>query len=469
MDKRSIFEKRSPRVLIVDDQQAMAEMLAEGLVDRGYDAVAFSSGRAALEELARRGAAAIVTDMRMPDLDGLELLAEVRKLPLAKPVPVIVMTAYGAIDSAVEAIRRGAFHYLAKPFKLDELVLFLERALQDTALRREADSLRTTLRERFGSQAVLGNSKSMRTALDVLERVSQSDVPILFLGETGTGKSLLARVLHAQSERKSGPFVAVNCAAIPEALLESELFGHVKGAFTGASADRPGLFAEADGGVLFLDEIAELAAPVQAKLLHVLEGHAVRPVGATREREVDVRILAATHRDLRARVRDGLFREDLLYRLDVVRVQVPPLRERLEDLPGLVERFLREALADAPRSPVRRVSPAALESMLSYRWPGNVRELQHQISRAVLLGRSEEIAPSDLTPEITAKASRVPSSALFETELIPVRELQKRYAAWATEKLGGHRSRAASALEVDGKTLSRWLSELPDPNPDATE
>jgi two-component system response regulator HydG len=191
MDKRSTRERRSERVLIVDDQQAMAEMLAEGLVDRGYDAVALSSGRAALQELAARGAAAIVTDMRMPDLDGLELLAEVRKLPLERPVPVIVMTAYGAIDSAVEAIRRGAFHYLAKPFKLDELVLFLERALQDTALRREAESLRTTLRDRFGAQAVLGKSESMRAARDVLERVSQSDVPILFLGETGTGKSLL--------------------------------------------------------------------------------------------------------------------------------------------------------------------------------------------------------------------------------------------------------------------------------------
>ncbi|MFO0756839.1 MAG: sigma-54 dependent transcriptional regulator, partial [Byssovorax sp.] len=299
-------EPTKPVVLVVDDEIQMAEMLADGLSDRGYMALAVASSEAAIARLDEEPVDALVTDLRMPQVDGLELLAASRRrIP---DLPVIVMTAYGAIDSAVESIHRGAFHYLTKPFKLDELVLFLGRALDDRRVRREASALRSTLRDRFSTAGVIGESKALRDVLEIVERVARADVPVLLTGETGTGKSLLARTLHAQSDRASGPFVTVNCASLPEPLLESELFGHVRGAFTGAAQDRPGLLVEASSGTLFLDEVAEMSPALQAKLLDVIERLRVRAVGATRERRVDVRIIAATHRDLAERARTGAFR-----------------------------------------------------------------------------------------------------------------------------------------------------------------
>ncbi len=443
------------RVLVVDDRVDMAEMLADGLCDQGYDAVAVSSGRDALARLENERVDALVTDLRMPDVDGLALLAASRKTAPGRPV--IVMTAYGAIDTAIESIRQGAYHYLTKPFRQEELLIFLGRALDETNVRREAAALRTTLRQTFSPAGVVAKSARMRDVLDVIERVAPSDVPVLLTGETGTGKGVLSRVLHAASGRSSGPFVALNCAAVPETLLESELFGHVKGAFTGATRDRPGLFAEADGGTILLDEIAELPLALQAKLLHVLEGGMVRPVGSSRERRVDVRVIAATHRDLRQRVVDGAFREDLLYRLDVVPVHVPPLREREEDIPELVETFLAEARSRHQRAVVQRLSPEALAMMLEYRWPGNVRELAHVIERVVLLGRKEEVEVGDLPP-----ALREPPAVTWPggtRDVIPVRELQRQYARWALARCGNHRARTAEQLGIDPKTLAKWLEE----------
>jgi two-component system response regulator HydG len=276
-------------------------------------------------------------------------------------------------------------------------------------------------------------------------------------GETGTGKGLLARTLHAQSPRAAKPFVAVNCAALPEALLESELFGHVKGAFTGANADQRGLFAEADGGTLLLDEIGELPAPLQAKLLHVLEAKTVRPVGASRERTVDVRVIAATHRDLRARARSGEFREDLLYRLDVVAVDVPPLRQRREDLAELIEQFFVAAKERHAASPAQRLSQGAVDALLRHDWPGNVRELQHVIERIVVLARGAEVQAGELPPTVVHDPQ--PKGLAFGEEVIPVRELQRRYAQWALERCAGHRGRTAELLDIDGKTLAKWLSK----------
>ena len=443
-----------PRVVVVDDRLEMAETLADGLCDHGYDAVAVASSRRVLEMLAAERVDALVTDLRMPEVDGLELLSTSKRLLPSRPV--IVMTAFGAIDSAIESIRRGAYHYLTKPFKLEELLLFLDRALDDSRVRSEAAALRATLRERFGFGAVRGSSEAMRRALEVAERVAPTDVPVLLLGETGTGKSLFARALHAASARAARPFVAVNCAAVPEALLESELFGHLRGAFTGATADRPGLFAEAHGGTLFLDEIGEMTPALQAKLLRAIESGLVRPVGASKEVAVDVRLIAATHQDLRERVRQGSFREDLLYRLEVVSIDLPPLRERREDLPELVDHFIGEARARHPRSPVVRLSAEAMARVLDHDWPGNLRELSHAVERAVVLGASAEAGPADLPQTV-----RAPAGARLgigeSNEVLPIRVVQRRYAVWALEQLGGHRGRTAERLGVDAKTLAKWL------------
>jgi len=445
-------------VLIVDDEIELAETLAEGLSDRGFHATATSSGSEAIERMERGPVDALVTDLRMAGFDGLSLLAESRRL--APQRPVIVMTAYGAIDTAVESIRQGAYHYLTKPFPLDELAIFLRRGLDDVSVRREAAALRRTLRDRFAATTLLGESAAMRAVRDVMERIADTSASVLITGETGTGKGLVARALHTESRRAAAPFVTVNCAALPEALLESELFGHVKGAFTGATTQRPGLFAEAHGGTLLLDEIGEMSPSLQAKLLHVLERGVVRPLGDSRERVVDVRVLAATHRNLREDVQTGRFREDLFYRLDVVTIELPPLRARGDDLPVLTDHFLQLAVARYPSSVVRRVSAEVLARFAEYRFPGNLRELSHLIERGVLLGRTAELLPSDL-PSVVLSDS--PSARMpFHGEIMPARELQRRYAAWALEQLGGHRTRTAERLGIDMKTLARWLADEQD-------
>ena len=447
--------KRLPRVLVVDDNLEMARTIAEGLLDRGYDAVPLGSGRDAIERLAAERFEALVTDLRMPNVDGLELLAASRKLDPDRPV--IVMTAYSAIDTAVESIRQGAFHYLTKPFKQDELVIFLERALEQVRVRNEASALRTALRAKFSASRIIGHSPALQAVRERIQRVADAPAPVIILGETGTGKGVVARALHCDSRRAERPFVSVNCAALPEALLESELFGYVKGAFTGAAAERPGLFTEADGGSLFLDEIGEMPLSLQAKLLHVLESGTVRPVGATREREIDVRIIAATHRNLAQAVRDGKFREDLLYRLDVVSIVLPPLRDHREDIPALLEHFLGECRAKYPQSEVRGFSPEALSRLRRYRWPGNVRELAHLVEKLVLLARAPQIAAADLPDAVNDLDAEEASQ--FRGEVKRIATIERSYAAWALGQTGGHRGQTAEKLGVDPKTLRKWLEE----------
>jgi two-component system response regulator HydG len=440
--------------MVVDDQLSMAETLADGLADLGYDALPVASGREAATLLEREPFDALVTDLRMPQTDGLELLAA--SLNGDPTRPVIVMTAYSAIDTAIESIRRGAYHYITKPFKVEELALFLEKALEESKLRRDTAHLRRALRDRYGLGRIVGASPAMREVCDLVERVADAIAPVLIVGETGTGKGLVARAIHAQGRRAEGPFIAVNCAALPENLLESELFGHVKGAFTGATANRLGLIEDAEGGTLFLDEIGEMALALQAKLLHVLESGTVRPVGSNKERAVSVRIVAATHRDLRARVAAGAFREDLLYRLDVVTIDLPPLRARRDDLPALIEHALAEAKRKHPTSPVESVEPDVARSLLEHAWPGNVRELEHVLERAVLLARSNTVTLADLPASITERA---PPGPAFEGSVLPMRDLQRRYAAWAFEKLGGRKRHTAEMLGIDFKTLARLLDE----------
>jgi two-component system response regulator HydG len=439
----------------VDDSAEMARTIAAGLVDRGYDGVAAGSGEEALARLQRESFQAIVTDLRMPKIDGLEVLAESRRLDPDRPV--IVMTAFSAIDTAVESIRRGAYHYLTKPFKQDELAIFLGRALDEVRVRKEAASLKTALRTRFSSLNILGTSAAIRSVRERIRRVADAPAPVIVFGETGTGKGLVARALHADGHRADRQFVSVNCAALPEALLESELYGYVKGAFTGATSDRSGLFAEASGGTLFLDEIGDMSLALQAKLLRVLESGAVRPVGAAREIGVDVRVVAATHRNLTQAIREGRFREDLLYRLDVVSIVVPSLRDRKEDVPSLLGHFLDEMRRKYPTSPVQALSPKAQQRLTEYRWPGNVRELAHLVEKLVLLGQAPEVQEDDLADLLSREEGR--DDLRFTGDVVPMRELERRYAGWALGQTGGHRGKAAEKLDIDPKTLRRLLGE----------
>jgi two-component system response regulator HydG len=447
------MSKPRPRILVVDDNLEMARGVAEGLTDHGYDTVAVGSGDEAVRRLESEAFDGVVTDLRMAGSDGLAVLAASRQRTPERPV--IVMTAYSAIDSAIESIRRGAYHYLTKPFKQEELAIFLGRALDEVRVRREATTLKSALRSRWASNNIIGQSAAMTAVRDRIQRVADSPAPVIVTGETGTGKGLVAKALHADSRRVEAGFVSVNCAALPETLLESELFGHVRGAFTGATAERPGLFVEADGGTLFLDEIGEMTPALQAKLLHVLENGLVRPVGSTKPRAVDVRIVAATHRNLAQAVRQGTFREDLLYRLDVVSIDVPALRDHRQDIPELVEHFLTEVRRQYPHSPVEGLAPEALRELEHYAWPGNVRELAHTIERLVLLGHGPQVSLTDV-PEAIRRGAPAPALE-FSGEILPMHELDRRYAAWAVAQTGGHRTRAAEKLGIDPKTLRKWL------------
>ena len=456
------MSRKRSRILVDDDNLEMATTVADGLADRGYDAVPLGSGAEAALRLSSPGDRfdAIVTDLRMPKVDGLELLAASRRLDPGRPV--IVMTAFSAIDTAVESIRQGAYHYLTKPFKQDELAIFLGRALDDVRVRREAVALKTALRAQLSKSGIIGHSPAIQAVRERIRRVADAPAPVIVFGETGTGKGLVARALHVDSRRAERPFVAVNCAALPETLLESELFGYVKGAFTGAASDRAGLFASADGGSLFLDEIGEMTPGLQAKLLHVLESGTVRAVGAVREREVDVRIIAATHQNLPQLVRDGRFREDLLY---------PPGRGLDRDSTGaarsprrhpralLHEHFFAAVRQKYPQSPVQRFGAEALRVLERYRWPGNVRERAHTIEKLVLLGADAEIAAADLPEAITGAAR--PEPLAFAGDILPLRELERRYAAWALAQTGGHRGKTAEKLGVDPeRPCGKYLGDV---------
>jgi two-component system, NtrC family, response regulator HydG len=449
---------RRPRVLVVDDDLEMARTLADGLGDHGFDAEAVGSGPSAADRLKAGHVDALVTDLRMPKIDGLDLLSLSRSL--APERPVIVMTAFSAIDSAVESIRQGAYHYLTKPFKAEELVLFLRRALDDSSIRREAAALKKTLRDRYSTERILGSSVSMRNVREMVTRVAPVPVPVLILGETGTGKSLVAQAIHAESPRANRPLVVVNCAALPESLLESELFGYLKGAFTGANSDRSGLFREVSGGTLFLDEIGEMAYGLQAKLLRVIEQGTIRPVGSTKEEQVDVRLVVATHRNLRQATKAGTFREDLLYRLDVISIQMPALRDRREDLPELIAYFLKQARAKYPAALPEKLSREALDCLLAYDWPGNVRELAHVLEKVVLLGRTSVVSLDDVPDSVRNAERKAPSD--FQGEILPIRDLQRRYANWALGQLGGHKGKTAEKLGIDAKTLWKWLNDSND-------
>jgi len=441
----------SGRLLIVDDHREMATVVSEALDDAGWQCVVETSGAAAVAALADGGFDLVITDLRMAHVDGLDVLAAARAVD--PELPVIVMTAFGAIDTAIEAMRRGAWHYVTKPVRLEELRLHVERAIGERRLRRENRALVAAARGDL--DALVGDSRTMRDLRALITRVAPSPSPVLVRGESGSGKELVARALHAAGPRHAGPFVAVNCTALPEALLESELFGHVRGAFTGAVIARAGLFVEATGGTLFLDEIGDMAPALQAKLLRVVQLGEVRPVGSDEGQAVDVRVVSATHRDLEARVGSGAFREDLYYRLNVIPIVVPPLRDRREDIPNLVERFFVQACTRNPHSPARRLAPELVAALTREPWPGNVRELENQLERMVVVATSARLGVDALD-----SVRRRPGAAV-DDRVRTLREFEDDYIAEILARVGGNKTRAAELLGVDPSTLHRRIRREP--------
>ncbi len=447
-------------VLIVDDEPNIRHMLTAALRTKGYDPRAVGSAGEALTAMAESRFGIVLCDVRLPDRSGLELLAELRELD--SRAVIIMISAYGGMDTAMEAVRRGANDFLAKPFTPEEVLLRMRKAEEGERLREENARLQAEVREKYSFHRILGKSREMRALFDQIARVAPSKATVLITGESGTGKELVARALHYAGPRRDRAFVPVNCGAIPENLLESELFGHVKGAFTGAVGHKRGLFEEADGGTIFLDEIGEMPPELQVKLLRVLQEDEVRKVGDTRTVKVDVRVIAATVRNLEEEVRAGRFREELFYRLNVVALALPPLRRRTEDIPLLADQYLRVFGARSGRD-VSGISPRALQLMVGYSWPGNVRELVNVIERAVLLSEGEVIGPGDL-PEAVRSAG--PATTLPEVEpsggyLLrdQVAEAEKRAVARALAAAGGSRSRAATLLGISVRSLLYKIKE----------
>jgi two-component system, NtrC family, response regulator HydG len=440
-------------VLVVDDNPGMVRLLADRLSDSGYAVEVSQGGKEALAAATARLPDLVITDLRMEEVDGFDVLAGVHALDPS--LPVLIMTAYGGIESAIEAMKRGAYHYITKPFRLDEVMLYVERALADRRLRDENRALTRVAVERASFGAMIGRSEPMRALYELIERVAPSQAPVLIRGESGTGKELVARALHFHGPRQERPFVAVNCTALPEALLESELFGHLKGAFTGATSARRGLLVEASGGTLFLDEIGDMAPGLQAKLLRVLEDGEVRAVGADVARKVDVRIIAASHQPLEQRVTEGSFRQDLFYRLNVVAIRLPPLRTRTGDVPLLLEHFLTKAREHNPASKVARFADDVMAALARSPWPGNVRELENVVTRLVIVAGKETVDLGDL--EMHAPGVLVEASPLADAkqQLIPLRQLEAEYIAWVMERCGGNKTHAAEILQIDPSTIWR--------------
>jgi two-component system NtrC family response regulator len=441
------------RILVVDDEPAQLELVGGFLRKQGFEVGEAASGRAAVARFKQEPFDLVLTDQRMPDLSGLDVLEAVRA---ASPeTAVVIMTAYGTIETAVSAVKAGAADYLAKPLNLDELLHRIHQIQDRRRLLTENRELRAALAERHRVEGIIGESGPMQEVLSVVRRVASSDATVLIRGESGTGKELIAKALHYASPRAAGALVKVNCAALAESLLEAELFGHEKGAFTGAVTARKGRFELADGGTLFLDEIGDLPPHLQVKLLRVLQEREFERVGSSRPVKVDVRLLAATHRNLETLVREGRFRDDLYYRINVVTIQLPPLRERREDLPLLIDHFLR-AFADKNGKHIRGLTREAREALLRYDYPGNVRELENLIERAVVLTRDDVVGLTDLPLTLDAQASEPEGGAGL---VAAVEGLERRMIREALAKADGIQTRAAELLGIGGRVLRYKLKK----------
>jgi DNA-binding NtrC family response regulator len=445
----------SGRVLVVDDDRELCAWLDAGLGAHGFVTETHTEPSAALDWLRNADVDVVITDLNMRGMNGLELCTRV--VASRPDVPVLVITAFGSLETAIGAIRAGAYDFLTKPVELEALVVAVERAVEHRRLRDEVRRLRRVVDHATGFGDLVGASPAMARVYDLLSRVADSDASVLITGESGTGKELVARALHRQSARANGPFVAVDCAAVPETLLESELFGHVRGAFTDARGARTGLFVQAHDGTLFLDEIGDLPLSLQPKLLRALQERRVRPVGADREVPFDVRLVAATNRDLEAAVEERRFREDLWFRINVIHIELPPLRARGGDVLLLAQRFVAHAAERAAKRVVG-IAPAAAGLLQAYPWPGNVRELQNCTERAVALTSFDQIGPDDLPDRIRAyRGSHVVVASEDPSDLAPLEEVERRYVLRVLDAVGGNKTLAARTLGLDRKTLYRKL------------
>lgn len=458
-------------ILVVEDDVAMRDLLTEELAEAGYEVRAAGSAASGLEIARSDRFDVIITDLRMPEMDGFDLIRGVRVL--ADPPHVVMITAFGSIETAIRAVKLGAYDYITKPFEIEELILVVGKALSERELRSKVARLQREVEQRFGLGNIIANSPGMRDVVSLVQRIASSTASVLVTGESGTGKELIARGIHYNSPRATGPFVGVNLAAVPEGLIESELFGHKRGAFTDARADKTGLFVEADGGTMFLDEIGELALPLQAKLLRVLQEHEVRPVGATKNQRVDVRVVAATNKNLEEMLSEGSFREDLYYRLNVIHVDLPPLRARPEDVLPIAEHMLTQLGAKQTPQRTVRLSGEAQRLLLAYHWPGNVRELMNVLERGIALCHSDVISEDDLPLHVR---ERRPADFLGAAvaRRMTLSELEREFIEAVLADEAGNKTRAAQRLGLDRKTLYRKLDEYakadgtnsPAPSPD---
>jgi DNA-binding NtrC family response regulator len=443
-------------ILIIDDESAILDTLRILLRNEGFEVTTAQGGKAGLDRLKSAPPDIVLTDVRMPAVSGLDILGVVREQD--PEIPVILMTAQASLQSAIQAVNEGAFYYIQKPFSNDDLVAICRRAAEHRRLRTENKQLKQEIRRRERSRFAkpLGQSRPFSEVLKLAEQVAPTESTVLIQGESGTGKEVIARYIHELSARSDGPFLSLNCGALPESLLESELFGHVKGSFTGAVRDKQGLFAAARGGTFFLDEIGEMSPATQVKLLRVLQEREAIPVGGTEAIPVDVRVVAATNRDLEDDIKVGRFRTDLYYRLNVIAIHLPPLRERRDDIEIFVNAFL-ERIAKEQGGPVKHLSPEAMDAVLVYEWPGNVRELENALERAVVLTRGDTIGVAAMPAKVTQRraeplvAERAHPNPTLDT-------IERAYITWVLQAEGGNKSRAAEVLGIDPSTLYRKLS-----------
>jgi DNA-binding NtrC family response regulator len=439
------------KILVVDDEQSMCQFLALMLRREGYLVTAVNRGQEALDLLREEEFDVVVTDIKMPEMDGLEVLTNVKKLDPG--LPVIILTAFASQRSAIEAVNRGAFQYLEKNAKNDDIKMVVKSALEMRRVRSENTFLKRQLRKSHEEREIIGSSDGIRAVFKMVDKVAETDSTIMIFGESGTGKELIAREVHYRSRRSQGPFVSINCGAIPRDLLESNLFGHVKGSFTGAVRDQAGLFTVAEGGTFFLDEVGEMPAATQVKLLRALQEREIIPVGGTSPVKIDVRLVAATNADLDKAVAEGRFRPDLYFRLNVIQVQLPPLRDRLDDIPLLVDHFLKKLCQGRD---VKTVCKEAMDCLSKYDWPGNVRELENVIERAVILNETGVIGPDDL-PEKVRRGTSASSSLVIDRPNLTLEELEKQYILRTLEFTHWQKKRAAQMLGINASTLYRKL------------
>ncbi len=451
-NNRPVTDKVS--ILVVEDDQAMRELVAEELTDLGHTVSKAASGKEALLCIDTHQPDIIVTDLRMPEMDGMNFLREIQSRPAAPYV--IMVTAFGSIDTAIKAVKLGAYDFITKPFEIEQLQMVIEKALRERSLKLELFALRKQLQGTHDFDSIVANSDEMKEVVSIASRICEGDVTVLLTGESGTGKELLARAIHQHSPRKNEAFVAVNLGALAPTMIEAELFGHEKGAYTDAHIERAGLFREANGGTIFLDEIGELPIDMQSKLLRVLQENEVRPLGSSTTHDIDVRVVAATNRDLAAMMKEGTFREDLFYRINVVEIELPPLRARKEDLLALIQLFWEELCAKSNASPLPK---EIVRHLSNYRWPGNVRELRNVLERCHALSVNGVASAADLPKQLLQDNSSGDFLSAASQSGLTMGQVEKRYILHVLKDENGNKTRTAKRLGLDRKTLYRKLDE----------